>query len=64
MDKQEAIEALQGFIGWFEDNFGEESFLMEVDGPDDTIREEWVSYFELPEYIGACKALDALSKMG
>ena len=60
MNKQDAIKALRCFLGWFEDNFADESYIMEEDGPGDTINEKWISYLDHPDYIAACKALDAL----
>jgi hypothetical protein len=68
------IKALRGFLSWFEDNFGEESYLhsftdeeweemhsrYSIEEMDRFFPEgnEWRSYLELPEYQEAKKALD------
>ena len=39
-------ETADWFIDWFEDNFGEQSYLEQ----DDAGKELWVSYLEMKEY--------------
>ena len=60
MTKQDAITQLRGFINWFENNHGDEDFLTEQPDENDVIQEKWISYLELPEYLAACEALNAL----
>lgn len=55
------LKKIRLFLGWFEDNFGDEKYLMEEYNPqDDTIDERWISYLDHPEYLAACEALDEL----
>ena len=64
MNKQEAIKSLRSFLGWFEDNFFDESYLVDDDTVEgDTIKEKWISYLDYPDYLRACEALDSLEKM-
>lgn len=51
------INQLARFIGWFEDNFGNEDWLRSSDEHPDG---EWVSYLELPEYVNAKRSLDLI----
>ena len=60
MSKQEQINKIRCFLGWFEDNFADEEYLIEEDLPDGTIGEKWISYLDHPEYLGACEALNEL----
>lgn len=59
---KDQISKIRCFLGWFEDNFADESCLMEIDGPGDTIEEEWISCLDHPEYLAACEAIDKLEK--
>lgn len=60
MPKQEAINKVRNFLGWFEDNFAEEKYLDEIELPDGRIAEKWISYLDHPEYLAACEALNKL----
>jgi hypothetical protein len=63
MTKQEQINKIRCFLGWFEDNFFDEKYLMEEDLPDGTIKDKWISYLDHPEYLGACEALNELENI-
>jgi hypothetical protein len=45
----------KALLSWFEDNMGEEKFLLESNKYPDG---EWVSYLELPEYKALREAVD------
>lgn len=62
MSSQDQINKIRRFIGWFEDNFADEEYLINEEGEDGIIAERWISYLDHPEYLGACDALDSLQK--
>lgn len=44
------LEALEVFLGWFDDNFSDQNWL-------DPETDDWRSFSELPEYINATKSI-------
>lgn len=61
MSRQEQINKIRSFLGWFEDNFADESYLME-EIVDDVVREKWISYLDHPEYLAVCEAVNDLEE--